>query len=231
VTGNTFGGRGDYVKCMERNRHGLRLHTNGAISVINMGKLLGFPNRKSASIRFEDLTRPFFDDLHRSARRFTASDSDARDLVQEVCLKAFLNLDELEQMEHKRAWLLRVLYHLFVDTHRSRQRSPDHIAEPIEHDEEPYLSDEAHLQPEQQVDRMLRVEKVLRAMALLDRDLCTLLALHDVDGLSIAELHELTGLSEGTIKSRLFRTREKLGRLLQNERINNPNLRVVGGQS
>ena len=72
--------------------------------------------------------RPHFDALYAAARRMTMSAADAEDLVQEVCLKAFLKLDELEAMEYQRAWLLRVLYNQFVDSRRVMQRSPVGLA-------------------------------------------------------------------------------------------------------
>jgi RNA polymerase sigma-70 factor (ECF subfamily) len=195
-----------------------------------MSRLLKFPKTPSPSERFETLMRPHFDALYVSARRFATNDSDAQDLVQELSIKAFAHLDDLEKMDFPRAWLLRVLYHTFVDERRSAQRSPTHIGQSIDADDEVTLVDRPHLQPEQQVDRMMRVERVLAAMALLDKELCSLLAMHDVDGLSIKELATLTGLAEGTIKSRLFRTRAKLGRLLQNKQLGRVKLKVVGGR-
>jgi DNA-directed RNA polymerase specialized sigma24 family protein len=54
--------------------------------------------------------------------------------------------------------------------------------------------------------------------------------LHDVDGFSIDELTELTNLPQGTIKSRLFRTRAKLGRILQNKQFDSVKLKIVGGR-
>ena len=65
-------------------------------------------------------------------------------------------------------------------------------------------------------------------MALLDKDRCSLLAMHDVDGFSVAELSELTELPEGTIKSQLFRTRAKLGRLIKNKHLKSVKLKLVG---
>ena len=62
--------------------------------------------------------------LYGAARRLTSSPSDAEDLVQDVCLKAFESIDELERIEFRRAWLLRFLYHKFVDRRRNRSRSP-----------------------------------------------------------------------------------------------------------
>ena len=195
-----------------------------------MATVQKFRNRKSSSARFEMLVRPYFDALYAAARRLTGSAADAEDLVQEVCMKAYLNLDDLERIEHKRAWLLRVLYNLFVDDQRKQQRSPVHIAASTGDTDEMELRDHENLQPDQQVDRMLRVDIILRAMALLDKEQCALLAMHDIEGLSLEELHEITNLPIGTIKSRLFRTRAKLGRLLKNNSDVRPELKIVGGK-
>jgi RNA polymerase sigma-70 factor (ECF subfamily) len=195
-----------------------------------MATVQKFRNRKSSSVRFEMLVRPYFDALYAAARRFTASAADAEDLVQEVCMKAYLNLDDLERIEHKRAWLLRVLYNLFVDGQRKQQRSPVHIAASTGDIDEVELREHESLQPDEQADRMLRVDIILRAMALLDKEQCALLAMHDVEGLSLEELHEITDLPIGTIKSRLFRTRAKLGRLLKNNSDVRPELKIVGGK-
>lgn len=195
-----------------------------------MAKLLKFRNSKSSSDRYEDLIRPHFEALYSSARRFAANNSDAEDLVQDVCLKAFMHIDKFEQIEHRRAWLLRILYHTFIDMRRSQDRAPTHIGQSIDQDDEVPVADNVNMQPDEQADRIMRIERLLAAMALLDKDLCTLLTLHDVEGLSIEELSELTNLPQGTIKSRLFRTRAKLGRLLQNKQLRSVALKVVGGQ-
>lgn len=194
-----------------------------------MPRLLRFPSRQSASKRFEVLMQPHFDDLYAAARRLAMQDSDAKDLVQEVCLKAYANLDELAQMAYPRAWLLRVLYHQFVDDQRNRKRSPIDDAGSIEPGETEPAAEHVEARPDEQADLMLRVDRVLRAMELLDKELCALLAMHDVEGMTIRELCAATGLTESAVKSRLFRTRAKLGRLLKNEQFNRPNLRVVGG--
>lgn len=172
--------------------------------------------------------RPHFDALYASARRFTMNDADAEDLVQEVCMKAFLKIDDLQDMDHQRAWLLKVLYHQFVDRQRVGSRAPSELASSIDDAGTIALADDAGKQPEQQAERMQRVERVLGAMSLLDKDQCALLAMHDVDGFTVAELSELTELPENTIKSQLFRTRAKLGRLLKNKQLKSVNLKLVG---
>lgn len=194
-----------------------------------MAKFLNFPNQQSESRRFEAIVSPYFGDLFNAARRFTMNETDAHDLVQEVFLKAFLRMDELERIEYRRAWLMRVLYNQFIDTCRANKRSPDHAVNSVEFDDEAPQIDNASLQTEDRVDQIQNIERVLRAMEILGQEQCALLAMHDVDGFSIRELAELTGHSEALIKSRIFRTRVKLGRLLKNPEVSSPVLRIVGG--
>jgi len=171
----------------------------------------------------------------------TFSSADAEDLVQDVCLKSFTRLDELERIEYPRAWLLKMLYHKFIDNKRIEQRSPICIADTgsdsIEPDEltkgesQPEQLVDEESQPEQLVDEEIRVARILMAMNRLSSDQRTLIALRDIEGLSIKELQLLTGSPSGTIKAQLHRTRAKLGRILANDKTLKPHLKAVGSKS
>lgn len=194
-----------------------------------MGNVAGMTSRADNS-RFSDLVRPHFDALFAAARRLTVCAADAEDLVQDVCLKAHLHIEELETIEFRRAWLLKMLYHRFIDIQRTRERSPVDMADTgaDSHDPENIIPDESR--PDDLVEREMRVDKIIRAMSILNSEASSLLALHDIEGFSLRELRKLTGLPEGTIKSRLHRTRSRLGRLLSNEAIQKPVLTVVGSK-
>lgn len=181
--------------------------------------------RPSDQSRFEELVTPHFDALYRAAARLTDSTDDAEDLVQEVCMKAFVRLADLESIEHHRSWLLRVLYTVFIDGKRRERRSPDDGALGI--DDLP-LAGDARLQPEVATDEELDRNMLLSAMNILNREHCALLALHDIEGYTLAELETLTGMTQSNIKSKLHRTRAKLGRLMQRESMGRPHLTVAG---
>jgi len=180
--------------------------------------------------RFTTLVQPHFSALYGAARRLTSSPSDAEDLVQDVCLKAFESIDELERIEFRRAWLLKVLYHKFVDRQRSMSRSPVDQADTGADSLEPERIARSEMRPDEQLDRDARIAQVTRAMGILNKEDCSLLALHDIEGYSLDELGQLTGLKTGTIKSRLYRIRSKLGRLLSSEALQQPILTIVGGK-
>ncbi len=182
-----------------------------------MSKIVDIDSRRSDSCRFEATMKPHFPALYNSARRLTASSADAEDLVQEVCVKAYLRLADLEAMEYQRAWLLRILYNLFIDDQRRQRRSPVSLAGRSEPVDLTQFSGPDNLQPEKEAERQIVVRSILNAMNLLSKEQCSLLGLHDVDGFSVAELQRLTGMPAGTIKSKLHRARVKLGKLLLRE--------------
>ena len=183
----------------------------------------------SAKSRFTSLVQEHFSALYGAARRLTSSPSDAEDLVQDVCLKAFESIDELERIEFRRAWLLKVLYHKFVDRQRGLSRSPVDQADTGADSFEPEQIARSEIRPDERLDQDARIDQITRAMGILNKDDCSLLALHDIEGYSLEELQQVTGLKTGTIKSRLYRIRSKLGRLLSSEAIQQPALRLVGG--
>jgi RNA polymerase sigma-70 factor (ECF subfamily) len=65
--------------------------------------------------RFATVVQPHFAALYRAALRLTRRHPDAEDLVQDVCLRACTRLDDLAAVTNPRAWLMRALFHCFVD--------------------------------------------------------------------------------------------------------------------
>jgi RNA polymerase sigma-70 factor (ECF subfamily) len=221
-----------YVKIMQRVPAFVRLtkHYPRNPKTLALDNVISLESKGSPHQQFEGLLRPHFEALYAAARRMALSQVDAEDLVQEVCIKAFLRLDEFTKIEYRKAWLLKMLYHQFIDLHRSNQRSPVGHSDTGTDSVDPETIAESVWQPEQMVDREIRIEQVRRAMKCLSREHYALVALHDIEGLTLEELHKLTGRPVGTIKSLLHRTRVKLGRLLANESILKPQLKAVGGK-
>ncbi|MBN1239813.1 MAG: RNA polymerase sigma factor [Gammaproteobacteria bacterium] len=176
-----------------------------------MAKLTVISGGKPAAERFETLVGRHYDLLYRTAYRFTRSVHDAEDLVQEVCIRAYPRLDELETLDQPHSWLLCVMRRLFIDQLRRYERG--HVESLASHDEAGFASDAPG--PAEETEAELRSRRLDYAWRRLDRDQRSLLTLHDVEGYTLAELMDMTGLKEGTLKSRLHRARARLGKLLQ----------------
>lgn len=165
---------------------------------------------------FEGMLRPHFDALYGRAFRLTGNAADAEDLVQELCIRVFPRMDELAHLENPRAWLMRVLYRLFIDLARSKQRSP--VRSVGAEDIDDYLqTPSGEPGPEEQTEAMQQHERLQRAWYHLDGEQRALLVLQGIEGHSLAEIETITGMPQGTLKSRLHRARTRLGRLLTRE--------------
>jgi len=171
--------------------------------------------KRSRDLEFEELIRPHLDGIYGRAYALTGSVQDAEDLLQEACIRASARFEELTHHENPRAWLMRVLYRLFVDLVRSRRRSPIRLM--TTEDVQALVDAAVSTQPgpEQTADASTLLRRLRVAWERLTADEQLLLALHGIEGLSLAEIQEVTGLPVGTIKSRLHRGRARLGQLLK----------------
>jgi len=167
-----------------------------------------------ATQRFERLVRPHYEVLYRVAYRFTGSRQDAEDLVQELCIRAFRNIDSLAELDNPKTWLLCVLRRLFIDQTRRYDRTN---VSSLEANADELLEHDAP-GPLELTESAFRVQRLNHQWKKLAEEQRSLLALHDIEGYSLSELSEITGIKEGTIKSRLHRARVKLGRLLHSNR-------------
>jgi RNA polymerase sigma-70 factor (ECF subfamily) len=170
---------------------------------------------RSNQLEFEVLVRPHLDGIYGRAYALTGSVEDAEDLTQETCIRASSRLEELARHENPRAWLMQVLYRLFVDLVRSRRRSPIKLM--AREDAHAFVDAAVSTQPgpEQEADASAFLKRLHLAWQRLTADEQLLLALHGIEGLSLAEIHDVTGWPVGTIKSRLHRSRIRLGQLIR----------------
>jgi len=74
-----------------------------------------------------------------------------------------------------------------------------------------------HNDPEEEVLKKERVNRIFELLFRLEEEEKSLILLKDIEGLSIKEIMQILGLPEGTVKSRLHRSREKLAKLLEGE--------------
>jgi RNA polymerase sigma-70 factor (ECF subfamily) len=175
--------------------------------------------------RFASLVQPHFAALYRAAMRLTRRRADAEDLVQEVCLRACTRLDELAVVANARAWLMRALYHLFIDATRRKRRQPstslpgdDAVGTPRSEDAGPERLAEAGRMHE-------RLEAVWDR---LDAEQKALLSLH-AEGHDLEELAAIFAVNKNALSARLHRARQRLAKLLAAD-ANTPALRLVENQ-
>lgn len=167
-----------------------------------------WPFKRSKHERFEEMVKPHLKQLYRLAYRFTGQKHDAEDLVQNVLLKLYPKLAEMERVESLAPWLNTVLYRNYIDSIRSQKRS---LISSLNDEDDLYASyaDESP-GPQQLLEMNLSINCLQKAVNNLNEDQRIVYILHDVEGYSLSEISEIVDSPIGTLKSRLNRTREKL---------------------
>jgi RNA polymerase sigma-70 factor (ECF subfamily) len=167
---------------------------------------------------FEDEVLPHLDVLYRVGRRMTGNAADAEDLVQETLLKALRGWGGFRPGSNARAWLLTILRNAFINGYRRRRREP--IAMDIEAaDRHSVVREAAEQDPEGEFFTKIVDETVLKAVDALPEEFREALVLSDLEGLAYAEIAEVLHVPVGTVKSRLFRARRQLQRVLHDHAV------------
>jgi len=164
--------------------------------------------KRDPHTQFETLIRPHLKKLYNLAYRLTGQRDDAEDLVQDLLLKVFPRLEEMQSIEKLSPWLSRILYRQFIDSVRRKKRSPVQYIDNEEAVYETHASESAG--PQDVVNAELTQDYLIEALNKLNEDQRVLIMLHDVEGYNLQEINEMTEMPVGTIKSRLSRARKKL---------------------
>ena len=140
-------------------------------------------------------------DFFRFAKSILRNDDDAMDAVSEAILKAYVNLGKLRDREKFKAWMMRILANeaYKICNKRKRAISIEELGEiaAIDSDSESLV--------------------LWSAIESLSKDLRAAVVLFYYDDFSIKEISKVLGISQGAIKTRLSRAREKLRSILSDE--------------
>lgn len=156
---------------------------------------------------FERQALEHIDALYNLAVYLTRKPVEAEDLVQETYLRAFRFSHRFEPGTHLKAWLFQILRNLFLTFYRHREREPL-VADPNSPDggDIPMFHNEPARDPgsmESQID-------LERAMVQLPEEFRTVVILAEVEGLQLEDVAQVMNCPVGTVKSRLFRAKERL---------------------
>ncbi len=135
----------------------------------------------------------------------------ARDLAQEVAIRAWTNLGRLQEARTFRAWLRRIAANAARDHLRRlavRREESLEVAINVQSGDDPHASSE----------RLAEMRLMLAALEDEDEEVVELLVAR-AEGTSVAELAGRMELSEAALKMRLMRVRKRLRKRLEQLRI------------
>ena len=184
-----------------------------AVMYICAGKVAG-PNTKTVNnvdtAKFRRELLEVQSELQRFAYKLTADREEANDLLQETSLKALGNMDKYMPGTNFKGWVYTIMRNIFINNYRKEVRDQIfvdhtdnlfHINHPRE--SENYITDNGYDSKE-----------IYRVVHSLPRDYRIPFLMH-ISGFKYREIADRLGLPLGTVKSRIFFTRQQLQNMLK----------------
>lgn len=153
---------------------------------------------------FAELVESRLAAIFRTASAILGNEADARDVVQEAFVSAWVNLPRLRDANHFDAWLNRIVVNRCRDVLRRRRRSREIALDPS-----------AHLAAPQVDDDLQDLNAAFERLPVGQR---RLLVLHHLHRQPVAEIAQSLGVPIGTAKWRLHAARRALERALEEKR-------------
>ena len=147
---------------------------------------------------------------------------DAEDVTQETYLRLWRVASELKLEGSLKLYILKAARNLALDLIRKNSRM-DEIDTVILDSDGEFEIDIADDSPDSRPDasylRKVEKETVLQSIEELPSAAREIIVLRDIEGLSYAEIGAMLGIAEGTLKSKLFRARERLRKIILSKNI------------
>ena len=134
----------------------------------------------------------------------------ARDLTQEVFLKAYRSLEKFKGNSQFYTWLYRIAVNLAYSSEARRKRW--HIPQDGELD---WIEGPGHFSPEWHAEMSEIQSQVIEAISSLCFSQCVVIVLYYLNSLSLKEIAQMLDCPVGTVKSRLYYGRENLHRKIK----------------
>jgi len=148
---------------------------------------------------FDEYRQPLLNYLY----RLLGEAERAEEVCQDVFVRAYRALPRLPQGANHRAWLYRIATNAATDCYR-RRRLLQWL--PLRDEEADGMTSQAQQGPEAEVSERSAVGRALVRLPLAYRQVLLLFVLQ---GFSVREIAEMLGISDGAVKTRLFRARER----------------------
>jgi RNA polymerase sigma-70 factor (ECF subfamily) len=172
---------------------------------------------------FGQLVEQYQDRLYNAILRVLGSAEDARDVVQDAFVQAFLKLETFRGSSAFYTWLYRIAFNLAM-SHARRRRPTASLDEA----KAGYGGEPVDGQPAPDADVLGReqVELVHAALARLGAEHRQILVLREIEGCRYEQIAEILDVPVGTVRSRLFRARlllrDELAPMMREKEISEP---------
>ena len=158
---------------------------------------------------FQEVYRHVFPIIYRVVLRIVNSEDAAEELVQEAFIKYYEHRERLADVAQSKYWLIRVAKNMALNYQKRKGR-------------EYRAYEKAFYEPKRFQDTgetaFLRKDSARQVQDVLHKlpdKLRTVLVLKEYGELSYKEIGSIMGISEGNVKVRVFRARERIAKLME----------------
>ncbi len=169
---------------------------------------------------FEDLVLEYQKQVYHITLKMTGNEEDAFDLSQETFLKAFRALPTFRGEAGFGSWLYRMAANLCIDFLRKKKRQGGGQLISLDEEEEdrrPRELPDLRYEPQGALEKKEMRRKVQEGLQRLPHEQRLILVMRDVEGFSYQEISDALKIELGTVKSRIYRARAHLARLLMED--------------
>lgn len=147
---------------------------------------------------------------------------DAEDVTQETYLRLWRVASELKLEGSLKLYILKAARNLALDLIRKNSKRDEIDTVILDADGEfeiDIADDSPDSRPDASYLRKVEKETVLQSIEELPSAAREMIVLRDIEGLSYAEIGAMLGIAEGTLKSKLFRARKRLRKIILSKNI------------
>lgn len=173
---------------------------------------------KSRDIKaFEELVSIYDKKIYNYAYGFTLNHEDSLDITQEVFLKVYRNIDKFQENSSISTWIYKITSNVCVDIIRKNNKNKT-VAITPENEEIINQLQDSSASAEQIVENHELSDELSDSIKKLDYDAKQIIVMRDILELSYSEIAEILKLEDGTVKSKISRSRKKLREIILQKR-------------
>ena len=166
--------------------------------------------KKGDENAFAELIDKYKLPIYKTAKAILKDEDDVCDAVQDTALSIYKNIKNLKNEKYLKTWIIRITINKCYDIITKRKLNEEKISKTKVN------INEVHSDFDNTVIQKTDLENALNS---LEEDLKIITVLYYYDDLSIKEIADIMNIPKGTVKSRVFRARERLYEILSKEEV------------
>ena len=165
--------------------------------------------KKGDKEAFAELIEEYKLPIYKTAKAILKDEDDICDAIQDTALSIYKNISNLKNEKYFKTWIIRITINKCYDIIAKNKLNS-------EKEEKIKIYNEVHNNFDKNIILKTDLESALNE---LDEDLRLTTVLYYYNDLPIAEISDILGIPKGTVKSRIFRARERLYEILSKEEV------------